>query len=117
MAKSGGGITSKNVRRVEQRTGKPARRVHVPRANELGNHVGDHVTERGGKGTGYKGERPLIRNSMNSVPLGNERTAPNGPKGQGRTTYARGYQGQHGAAAAGNPPPKGNVFTGWEGKR
>src|SRR5438046_536529 len=62
-AKSGGGITGKNVRHGKYGKSEPRPRAISPAAvNQLGNHVGSHVTSQGrGKGdTGYRGEE-LVR--------------------------------------------------------
>lgn len=120
MAKGNQGIRSKNVTRPSVRTGTPRNRVHVPRAAELGEHVGNH-TLRGN--THYRGERPLIRGpGYPSVPLGNEvalnvKGVKNGA-GAGRTLYGKsGSQGVQGPVNPGNATPKGELFPGWPAKR
>jgi hypothetical protein len=102
MAKSnaGGGINSKQVRQVGMKLGQPAQGRGIGRVAQIGNKVGDHTTEGGS--TGYRGDPMLMKPPAGGAQaLGNSKTMPAGPHGEGRTVYRTGYQMQHGAANPG----------------
>jgi hypothetical protein len=85
-----GGIRSRNVTEKPQRLGKPAQGKRHQAVSQIGQNLGDHVTESGKMHRGaverVEGPRPI------SVRLGNEMTKPCGPQGQGRNVYASGTQ-------------------------
>jgi hypothetical protein len=54
-AKSGGGITSRNLKQVGIRTGKKNEKVREGFAGQIGAALGDHVTDRRGSSS-YRGE-------------------------------------------------------------
>jgi hypothetical protein len=76
----------------------------------LGTMQGDHITNRAGGGTGYRGERLHNDKSFQPVPFGNEvaLNVGKGGCGTGRTLYGQaGSQGTHGATNPGSPRPPG----------
>jgi hypothetical protein len=100
-----GGPRSRNVTEKPVRYGQPAQGKRHQAVSQIGQNLGDHVTESGkihrGAVERVEGPRPI------SVRLGNEMTKPCGPQGQGRTLYGSGgTQQQYGSAAPGNPPAK-----------
>jgi hypothetical protein len=110
MAKSsgaGGGINSKQVRQVGLKLGQPAEGRGIGRVAQIGNKVGNHVTEGGD--TGYRGDPMFMKPPAGGAQkLGNEMTMPYGPKGQGRTLYGKsGTNQQHGPATSNRPAPTG----------
>jgi hypothetical protein len=52
----GGGPKSRNVVHPNIRTGSGSHSTTPGYVSQLGNKVGDHITGRGGKSTGYRGE-------------------------------------------------------------
>jgi len=102
---SGGGIgMNKNVE-PRVRTGTGSRGTHPGGVAQLGQHTGDHTTNRPGS-SGYRGE-PLHNNrNFQPVPFGNAvalNVGKGGP-GTGRTIYRTGSQCQTGTNP-GNPRP------------
>ena len=96
---------SKNVKRVSQVLGQPRKAASVAGVAQKGQHVGDHVTNKGS--TGYRGEPLFGGASFNSgVALGNEVASKTqcGPGGS-RTVMKSGSQGQQGAPRFGDPMP------------
>ena len=115
MAKSGGGITGKNVVRGPGRMGQPAREMRPKGVSQIGQQMGNHAT---GSGKNLTRSVEAVRGqSVRSVTLGNEtsKSAGQGP-GSGRTVMATGSQGQHGAVA-GSPPQQGRDILGPRGGR
>jgi hypothetical protein len=111
MAKSrssaGGGIRSKQHVSVGVRTGKPRQGHNVKAVSQVGQNLGDHITER--RGIVNPIERDQERRPVSAgVPLGNEvaRNVGRGGPGTGRNVMACGSQGQHGSAVPGNAPAK-----------
>jgi hypothetical protein len=101
------GISSKNLVHPKVRTGTGSRGTHPGGVAQLGQHTGDHTTNRPGS-TGYRGEPPHNNRNFNPVKYGNElaTNVGRGGPGTGRTLYGQaGSQGCHGQPAAGNPPP------------
>jgi len=114
-ARSGGGITSKNLVHKPVRTGAERRHIQKAGVAQLGQRQGDHVTERAGS-TGYRGESLVGPKHPISTPLGNEvalNVGKGGP-GKGRTIYATGTQCMTGAPDRGNPMPVGEIFPGFK---
>ena len=112
----GGGIKSRvNVER-RVRTGAPRERIRHSGVAQIGQRVGDHVTNQGA--TGYGGINPFGAGQGYPSKLGNEVAATTVcGVGGSRTIYKTGVQSQHGAPAPGNPPPKGELFPGWPAKK
>jgi|SRR6516164_9779065 hypothetical protein len=99
--RAGGGIASKNVTHRSSPKVEPRSRGQNPSAvNQLGNHVGDHITHVAGS-TGYRGE-PLVRGPGYNNPQGPTSFSNIGP-GKGRTIYASGTQCQTGPVNKGLP--------------
>src|SRR6516165_10841870 len=103
----GGGYGSRPHVEKPIKTGAGSRGTHPGGVAQLGQHTGDHTTNRPGS-SGYRGE-PLHNNrSFQPVPFGNE-VAVNvgkGGCGTGRTLYGQaGSQGTHGATNPGDPRP------------
>jgi hypothetical protein len=103
----GGGIASRVVTERPVRTGTGSRGAHPGGVAQLGQHVGDHTTNRPGS-SGYRGE-PLHNNrNFNPTRYGNElaTNVGKGGPGAGRTLYGQsGQQGCHGAPAQGASRP------------
>jgi hypothetical protein len=106
----GGGFGSRPHVEKPVRTGTGSRGTHPGGVAQLGQHVGDHTTNRPGS-SGYRGE-PLHNNrNFSPVKFGNEialnsKSAP----GQGRDIHPSGGQGCHGQPAQGErglPSTKG----------
>ena len=106
----GGGIASRVNVQPKIRTGAGNRGVSVGATGQLGQKQGDHTTALGGGRTSYRGEGPIHQGAaLRPAPLGNAKALDvgKGGCGTGRTLYGQaGVQGQHGAAAPGNPPAK-----------
>jgi hypothetical protein len=105
---SGGGIgMNKNVE-VPVRTGSGSKGISPGWAGQKGQMQSDHVTEQGGKSTGYRGEQKFTGRDFQPVPFGNQVALNVGPGGcgTGRTLYGQaGSQGMHGGANPGSPRP------------
>jgi hypothetical protein len=103
---SGGGYGSRNVVDKPVRTGAGAKAAHVGGVSQLGNKVGDHITNK--SGTGYRGDPLFAGPGYNPVKYGNElaTNVGRGGPGKGREVMACGSQGQHGQVA-GTPRPQG----------
>jgi hypothetical protein len=80
--------------------------------NMLGNHSTEHGTVRGAIEPQHTMARPSQR-------LGNElaTNVGKGGPGTGRRVMASGSQGTHGEVNRGSPPPKRDLFPGWERQR
>lgn len=101
---SGGGIGNNKVTHRNAPKAEPRPRAMSPGAvSQLGNKVGDHVTNKAS--TGYRGEE-LVRGKGYSGPVGPTDNVKAVGVGGGRTTYHCGTQDQHGAPAPGNAPAK-----------
>ena len=103
----GGGPRSKNVVEPRVRTGTGSRGTHPGGVAQLGQHTGDHTTNRPGS-SGYRGEPLHNDRSFQPVKFGNEvaLNVGKGGCGTGRTLYGQaGSQGTHGATNPGNPRP------------
>jgi hypothetical protein len=115
MARSGGGITSKNVVRKPVKTGERARKFHEAGVAQIGTSRGDHSTESGRR---LRGDVEKVRGELKpaggpgGVKLGNEvaKTTVCGPGGS-RQVYAQGTQSMHGPANPGNPPERRPILS------
>jgi hypothetical protein len=110
-----GGIKSRvNVERPV-RTGAPRERIRHSGVAQIGQRVGNHVTNQGA--TGYGGINPFGAGQGYRSELGNSLAVETqcGPGGS-REVMRSGSQGMTGAPAKGNPPPAGNALAGWERK-
>jgi hypothetical protein len=91
-ARSGGGITSNKLRQVGQRLN--------PRSVDV---VSLSATSMLGQQVSSKRPEIIKRQAQDFAPMGNALTNNCGPNGEGRTIYARGYQGtQHCSRPEGN---------------
>jgi hypothetical protein len=114
-AKSGGGITSKNLVHKPVRTGAERRHIQKAGVAQIGQMQGNHTTDMGA--TRYKGVDLVGPKQPISVKLGNEVAATTVcGAGGSREVMRSGSQGMTGAPAKGNPPPAGNALAGWERK-
>jgi hypothetical protein len=102
----GGGIKSRVVTERSVRTGTGSRGTHPGGVAQLGQHTGDHTTNRPGS-SGYRGEPLHQDRSFQPVKFGNEvaLNVGRGGPGTGRTIYKTGTQCMTGPANPGNPPP------------
>src|SRR6516165_10113546 len=105
----GGGYGGRQHVEKPIRTGSGSRNARPAGVAQLGNAIGDHITNRPGS-SGYRGEPlhgPAARNFQPTL-FGNAKALDvgQGGCGTGRTLYGQaGSQGTHGQPAAGNPPP------------
>ena len=110
----GGGLHSRVVKHTRAPKVEPRSRAQNPSAvAQLGEHVGDHVTNRGS--TGYRGE-PLVRGAGYNTPVGPTNMALQGPGAGKNAIMPAGGQGCHGQPAQGAeglPSTKGQ----WPDKR
>ena len=107
----GGGYGSRPHVEKPVKTGSGSRGTHPGGVAQLGQHVGDHTTNRPGS-SGYRGEPLHQDRSFQPVKFGNElaTNVGKGGPGAGRTLYGQsGQQGQHGPVA-GSPRPQGRGF-------
>src|SRR5262249_8222749 len=97
-SKAGGGVNSRQVRKVGLRTGpNSTNRVSPCAVNQLGNHLGN-----------AKAVEPIYAGTMKQVPLGNTlaTNVNGGGPGKGRTLYGQsGTNAQRGTN--GSPRPAG----------
>jgi hypothetical protein len=106
-AKSGDGITSRNNREVSVRTGIGGRAANPGYVAQLGERVGDHITNKRGA-SGYRGEIFHKGPAYNPVKFGNEvaLNVGGGGPGKGRDFISKcGTQGTQGPVNPGNPMP------------
>jgi len=111
----GGGIKSRvNVERPV-RTGASRERIRPSGVAQIGQRVGNHVTNQGA--TGYGGINSFGAGQGYPSELGNTLAAATkcGPGGS-REVMRSGSQGMTGAPAKGDPKPAGTLFPGWERK-
>jgi len=107
----GGGYHSRPHVEKPVKTGSGSRGTHPGGVAQLGQHVGDHTTNRPGS-SGYRGEPLHNDRNFQPVKFGNElaTNVGKGGPGAGRTLYGQsGQQGQHGPVA-GSPRPQGRGF-------
>jgi hypothetical protein len=105
----GGGLHSKNVVQQSVRTGSGSRGTHPGGVAQLGQHVGDHTTNRPGS-SGYRGEPLHTGRNFQPVEFGNAIAARTVCKpGGSREVMPSGGQGTHGPVA-GSPRPPGRGF-------
>ena len=107
----GGGYGSRPHVEKSVRTGTGSRGTHPGGVAQLGQHTGDHTTNRPGS-SGYRGEPLHNDRNFQPVKFGNElaTNVGKGGPGAGRTLYGQsGQQGQHGPVA-GSPRPQGRGF-------
>jgi hypothetical protein len=86
---SGGGYGSRNVVDKPVRTGAGAKAAHLGGVSQLGNKVGDHLTNK--SSTNYRGDPLYAGPGYNPVKYGNElatNVGAGGP-GKGRTLYGQ----------------------------
>ena len=110
---SGGGLGMNKVvhRRGPKSEPKP-RSISPAAVNQLGAHVGSHVTNRGD--TGYRGEE-LVRGKGYAPPVGPTDNVKAVGVAGGRKVYGCGTQGVQGAPAPGSPmQPTKPLWPGWE---
>ena len=114
--KPGGGIKSRQHVETKVRTGAPRERIRHSGVAQMGQRVGNHVTNQGA--TGYGGINPFGAGQGYPSELGNKvaLNVDGGGPGTGRTIYKTGTQCQTGAPNPGNPKPAGTLFPGWERK-
>ena len=112
-ARSGGGITSKNLVHKPVRTGAKREHVHPGGAAQLGQRQGNHFTD--GSRSDYRGLELFGPTTPISVELGNSVAARTvcGPGGS-REVMRTGSQGTHGEVNRGNPAPVGEIFPGFK---
>jgi hypothetical protein len=117
----GGGIGSRAVSKpTTYFTGQPSTRINERGVSQIGQNMGNHSMDSGGKPL-TKAVEPVRTGAVGgpgSVPLGNEcaRDVGSGGPGAGRTVLPSGGQSMHGPANPGSPPPKGELFPGWPAK-
>jgi hypothetical protein len=103
---SGGGIgMNKNVQ-VPVKSGSGSKGISAGWAGQRGQAQSNHVTEQGGKSTGYRGEPKFTGKNFQPGPFGNEvalNVGKGGP-GTGRNVMGCGSQGTHGPVVQGGPP-------------
>jgi hypothetical protein len=101
-----GGIASRVNVSPSVRTGTGSRGTHPGGVAQLGQHVGDHTTNRPGS-SGYRGEPLHQDRSFQPVKFGNEvaLNVGKGGCGTGRAIYKTGSQGTQGNVNPGNPRP------------
>jgi hypothetical protein len=106
-----GGPRSRNVTEKPVRVGKAAQGHNVKAVSQVGQNLGDHITER--RGTVNPVERDQERSPVSAgIPQGNETNKPCGPKGEGRTLYGQsGSQQQYGSANPGRPTPARDILN------
>jgi hypothetical protein len=115
----GGGLGSRVINPQGQRLGQPAKGVGPGGVSQLGEAIGNHITDRRGT-SGYKGD-PMYTGPgpVNSAqPLGNQlaTNVGKGGPGAGREVMRSGSQGQQGSAAPGSPRPEASrpIFPGFK---
>jgi hypothetical protein len=88
------------------KTGAGAKAAHLGGVSQLGNKVGDHITNK--SGTGWRGDPLFAGRGYNPTEYGNAKALDvgKGGCGTGRTIYSSGSQSQHGDVA-GSPRPVG----------
>ena len=106
---AGGGIRSRVVTQRPVRVGKGATRVNERGVSQIGQSLGDHITERRQTVDPVERVRAGAMGGMGNVPLGNtvaKNVGAGGP-GAGRNVMHCGSQGVHGSPNPGNPRPAG----------
>jgi hypothetical protein len=116
---SGGGITSnKLVRPGIRASERGSKGINPGRVSQVGTTLGTHAQEAGSRK--LNPVTPAYTQAPNFAPkFGNEvalNVGKGGP-GTGRTVRASGTQGMHGAPVRENPPPDGELFPGFPGRR
>jgi hypothetical protein len=106
----GGGYGSRPHVEKSVRTGTGSRGTHPGGVAQLGQHTGDHTTNRPGS-SGYRGEPLHQDRSFQPVPFGNEvaLNVKGGGPGTGRTIYKTGTQCMTGAPDRGNGRSRGHL--------
>jgi hypothetical protein len=100
----GGGIASNKITERPIRTGTGSHSTRPGYVSQLGNKVGNHITDD--KNTGYTGERMHDGRDFHPVMLGNQKAldVKGGGPGRGRDPAMRsGSQGTHGPTNPGMP--------------
>jgi hypothetical protein len=101
---SGGGHGSKNIVHKPVKTGAGAKAAHLGGVSQLGNKVGNHLTDK--SSTGYRGDPLFAGRGYNPTEYGNAKALDvgKGGCGTGRNLYGQsGSQGTHGATDPGKP--------------
>jgi hypothetical protein len=112
-----GGGSNKVVHPSIRTSERGSKGINPGRVSQVGVSLGNHITEGGARK--LNPVTPAYTQTPNFAPkFGNEvalnsKSAP----GQGRTIHERGTQGTHGPVASGNPPPEGQIFPGFPGRR
>jgi hypothetical protein len=116
-----GGVGSRNIVEVGNRVGVRAKAANLRGVSQIGQSLGNHVTESGKKGQPVEGlygaKRPP--GSPGGVVLGNAKALDvgKGGCGTGRTLYGQsGVQGVHGPVNPGATRPGADkpLFPGWK---
>jgi len=112
MAKSnhrpGGGLKSRQVVNKPVRTGVGARGISTRWVSQIGQSMGNHITERGEPVRGVRARDPYRGGAMNPAKYGNEiATATVAKPGGSREIFKSGSQ--HGLTTRSNSP-KGRSF-------
>jgi hypothetical protein len=111
----GGGIKSRQHVETKVKTGAPRERIRHSGVAQIGQRVGNHVTNQGA--TGYGGINPFGAGQGYPSRLGNELAlnVGGGGPGKGYKQYGQsGSQGCHGTPAKGDPMPKAKeLWPGW----
>ena len=98
-----GGLHYKNVVQKPVKTGAGAMAAHKGGVAQLGQHTGDHTTNRPGS-SGYRGEPLFAGRGYNPTQYGHAIAAKTGcGPGGSREVQKTGSQGQHGAPDRGMP--------------
>jgi|SRR5271166_4172503 len=102
-----GGIKSRNVTERPVRTGMGARKINERGVSQIGQSLGNHVTDRRQVVDPVERVRAGAMGGMGNVPLGNAtaKSCAPGPGG-GRVVMRSGSQQQYGLAAPGSAPAK-----------
>jgi hypothetical protein len=111
---SGGGLGSKNVVRPNVRTGTAARAQNPRGVSQIGQNLGNHSTDNGGKKLTKSVEpvRGAAMPGVGAVKLGNQVAAETvcGPGGS-RTVMRSGSQAQTGPVAGSPRPGGGDILS------
>lgn len=87
-----GGIKSRVVTEKPVRYGDRASKISERGVSQIGQSLGNHVTDRRQVVNPIEKVRAGAMGGMGSVPLGNAMAQPCGPQGQGRTVMRSGSQ-------------------------
>jgi hypothetical protein len=113
-SKAGGGIRSRVVTEKQVRYGEHARAINERGVSQIGQNLGNHVTDRRQVVNPVERVRGQLRPSggPGGIPLGNETAKCQAGPGGGRTLYGQsGTQGMHGAANPGAPTERRDILS------